>query len=579
MFRFQQIDRRFRETLAHVCKELSGISQRACANGNVVKRNRRFVLQPGIAGRDRFVVFPAGKSGSGHNIHQHQRNFFLACKLKRTLRRIRAEEFYPRHGIFASLGKSRVAEHQNARRFARRKERTHFRWNRLFLNVVPNIRNALDRVFKALLTPKPAEFEDFVFKVQFRLRAHGSRVRLSAFGKEQRGCHQRFGLNANAVLFEKELAEAFQFVGDNALKIVRHQVAEHDGIARRKARADCRRKIRLVGFGVFIRLQRVDDGLARNPRGVGLMVAFVELFSGVGGEYDDRVAEGNVAVRKRVVQVSRVEYLQKELDDLDIRLFNFVEQENAVRVFVDKPGQRSFLCVLEARREADEDVEAQLVGKRRHFELFKRQLQRFRGLLGKERFTYARRACKHKDCAGTFSLFVRSRNHLRVEDPLGKSVHGVILPQHSVEQSVTHTAHSVGQLGQKRNVHLVRFGDFALAGNRGRRSRFLAHLPFRRLIEQRLYDRRRARKHLRGHRFGSDNVLAAAGVHHQNGNHAFRVAFRLGRAHDSAELRTHFLRIDLLCPQQVTHLLDVLVGLFRVCSVRRKVRRFELGEF
>ena len=122
----------------------------------------------------------------------------------------------------------------------------------------------------------------------------------------------------------------------------------------------------LLGLGVAVRLRRI----LKAHRLLELQVACTD----VRGHHDDRVLEVNRAAQA-VGQLAVLEDLQQDAEQVGMRLFDFVQQDDGVRRALDALGQLAALFVAHvARRGADQLRHRVLFHEFRHVEADQRLL-------------------------------------------------------------------------------------------------------------------------------------------------------------------------------------------------------------
>ena len=114
----------------------------------------------------------------------------------------------------------------------------------------------------------------------------------------------------------------------------------------------------------------VESGIgAANATIVGLIV---KLAPGVGGQDDGGVGEADVAFEVFVFQTSGVENLEKEIDCVQVCLFNLVKEQHRIRVFFHETGEHARLRSLVTLLPADQRVLLLMIGIRAHVKPFER---------------------------------------------------------------------------------------------------------------------------------------------------------------------------------------------------------------
>ena len=169
---------------------------------------------------------------------------------------------------------------------------------------------------------------------------------------------------------------------------------------------DCGGEESLTCLGIFLGFQRIDEGLSRNTCRILLGVALVEGAACVGGEDNNGILEGDILVQITVSQSTGIQYLQKQMDGVQMGFFYLVEQQDAVGIFFHKSSEGSFLCAGIAFLKTHKPHIGLMIGKAGHVKALIRNLQRLRSLFRKESLAYTGRPGKYKDGAGTLAFFV-----------------------------------------------------------------------------------------------------------------------------------------------------------------------------
>ena len=121
------------------------------------------------------------------------------------------------------------------------------------------------------------------------------------------------------------------------------EVVEQQRPAGGEAAGDGGGEKRFLCARVKLCLQRAQQRLARYAGGVLPRVALIERAPRVAGEDDDGVAEADILAQIAVREASRVQNLQKQLDRVEVCLFDLVKEQDAVRVLFDEARQQSLL--------------------------------------------------------------------------------------------------------------------------------------------------------------------------------------------------------------------------------------------
>ena len=339
----EQIDRQLRQPLAQRTEQARAVAEGARRHGRKVKGSRREQqIVPAcvlIHGRHEAKVVPALFG----DIQQHKADVLFSRKRKRFIRAARIIEHIVRQSLAAARGKGGVAVDQDLRLFVAEEQRPRLVRQRICLHREAQPLQALHRIGKAVLAPEAADLEHLVFEEQLRLRAQCPRVDRAALTEQQRRGKQLVGGRLDAVLRFKEAAEAVKLPRTDPLKVMGREVVEQQRPAGGEAAGDGGGEKRFLCARVKLCLQRAQQRLARYAGGVLPRVALIERAPRVAGEDDDGVAEADILAQIAVREASRVQNLQKQLDRVEVCLFDLVKEQDAVRVLFDEARQQSLL--------------------------------------------------------------------------------------------------------------------------------------------------------------------------------------------------------------------------------------------
>ena len=180
----------------------------------------------------------------------------------------------------------------------------------------------------------------------------------------------------------------------------------------------------------------------------------------VRGEDDDGVLKVHRPAL-RIGDAAVVQYLQKDVEHVRVRLFHFIKEDDAVRLAAHGLGELAALLVAHvSRRRADQTRDGVLLHVLGHVDahevLFVVE-QRLRQRLGQLRLAYARGSEEEERADGPVRVLYAGA---RAEDGFGDFLHGLVLPDHALMEDAGQTeqllALALDQLGN---------GDARPAGN------------------------------------------------------------------------------------------------------------------